>query len=94
MASRVGPAEHLKGFGVEVVVNAPEVGANLHAHCDYVANLRARGPSLFGLAWPVLARGAGELVDFLRHGGDGNGEAWRTRDGISVPGTLLSSSNL
>jgi len=68
MASGVGPAEQLKGFGVEVVVDAPEVGANLQDHCDYVANLRAKGPGLFGLALPMLTSGAGELANFLRHG--------------------------
>ena len=67
MASGVGPAEQLRSFGVEVVHDAPEVGANLHDHCDYIANLRARGPGLFGYTLGTLVRGAGLLVDFVRH---------------------------
>jgi choline dehydrogenase-like flavoprotein len=68
MVSGVGPAEQLRALGVEVVHHAPEVGANLQDHCDYVANLRASGPGLFGIALPMLAIGAGELAKFLRHG--------------------------
>ncbi len=68
MLSGVGPAEQLKAFGVEVVYDAPEVGANLQDHCDYVANLSAKGPGLFGLALPLLTDGPAELANFLRHG--------------------------
>src|SRR5208337_4110139 len=67
MVSGVGPAEQLKGFGVEVVHDAPEVGANLHDHCNYVANLQAKGPRLFGLTVPALLRGVVDLYEFLRH---------------------------
>ncbi len=68
MVSGVGPAEPLKSFGIDVVVDAPEVGSNLQDHCDYVVNLRAKGPGLFGLAWPMLTTGPGEIADFLRRG--------------------------
>ena len=44
MVSGVGPGEALKRFGIEVVQDAPDVGANLQDHCDYVANLIAKGP--------------------------------------------------
>ncbi len=68
LVSGVGPAEQLNGFGVEVVMDAPEVGANLQDHCDYTANLRANGPGLFGYSLPTIIRGVGWLADFLRHG--------------------------
>jgi choline dehydrogenase-like flavoprotein len=68
MVSGVGPADALKSFGIEVVHDAPGVGANLQDHCDYVANLTAKGPGLFGLALPMLATGLKELADFIRHG--------------------------
>jgi choline dehydrogenase-like flavoprotein len=68
MLSGIGPAEHLKSFGIQVIQNAPEVGSNLQDHCDYVANLAAKGPGLFGLALPMLATGAAELAKFIRHG--------------------------
>jgi choline dehydrogenase-like flavoprotein len=67
MVSGIGPAEHLRGVGIDVVADAPEVGANLHDHCNYVANLRAKGPRLFGLTIPTVLRGFGDLYEFLRH---------------------------
>ena len=42
-------ARRSERFGIEVVHDAPDVGANLQDHCDYAANLIARGPGLFGL---------------------------------------------
>jgi choline dehydrogenase-like flavoprotein len=68
MVSGLGPAERLKSFGVDLVHDAPEVGLNLQDHCDYVANLRARGPGLFGIATPMLTQGVGALADYIRHG--------------------------
>ena len=68
MVSGIGPAEHLKSFGIGLVHDAPEVGQNLQDHCDYVANLRAKGPGLFGIASPMLTQGVGALSNYLRHG--------------------------
>jgi len=68
MTSGVGPAEQLKRLGIRVLVDAPEVGANLQDHCDYTANLRATGPGLFGYTLPVLVRGVGWLANFLHQG--------------------------
>ncbi len=68
MVSGVGPGEALKRFGIEVVQDAPDVGANLQDHCDYVANLFAKGPGLFGLALPMLTTGPKEIASFLRRG--------------------------
>jgi choline dehydrogenase-like flavoprotein len=68
MISGVGPGEALRRFGIEVILDSPDVGANLQDHCDYVANLRAKGPGLFGLSWPMLATGPAEIASFLRRG--------------------------
>jgi len=67
MVSGIGPAQHLKGFGIDIVVDAPEVGTNLHDHCNYVANLRAKGPRLFGLTIPALLGNVVDLYEFLRY---------------------------
>ena len=37
MLSGIGPAQHLKDHGIEVVIDRPEVGANLQDHIDYVS---------------------------------------------------------
>ena len=68
MVSGIGPAEHLKSVGIDLVLDAPEVGQNLQDHCDYVANLRANGPGLFGVALPLVTQGVGALASYLRHG--------------------------
>ena len=68
MISGIGPAEHLKSVGIDLVIDAPEVGQNLQDHCDYVANLRANGPGLFGIALPLVTQGVGALASYLRHG--------------------------
>jgi choline dehydrogenase-like flavoprotein len=67
MLSGVGPGETLRRFGIEVVHDAPDVGANLQDHCDYAANLIAKGPGLFGYApsW-MLTKAPQELISFLR----------------------------
>jgi choline dehydrogenase-like flavoprotein len=67
MVSGIGPAEHLKSFGIDLIHDAPEAGLNLQDHCDYVANLRAKGPGLFGIATPMLTQGVGALATYLRH---------------------------
>lgn len=67
MLSGVGPAEHLKAVGVEVVADRGDVGMNLQDHCNFVFNLKAKGPGLFGLSLPLLIRrGAADLYEFLR----------------------------
>jgi choline dehydrogenase len=56
--SGIGPAEHLKALGIPVVLDAPDVGANLQDHLqlrmiykvDGVLTLNKRAGSLFGKA--------------------------------------------
>lgn len=68
MVSGVGPGEHLKGLGIPVVHDAPEVGANLQDHIDYVVNWRAKAKGLFGFSVPVVLRGVGAAFTYLRSG--------------------------
>jgi choline dehydrogenase-like flavoprotein len=89
MVSGVGPAEHLKGHGIEVVGDLPGVGDNLQDHCDYTANLRANGPGLFGFNAPVLLRSVGELSEFWR-----NGRGLLTSNGAEAGGFIKSRPDL
>jgi choline dehydrogenase-like flavoprotein len=41
--SGIGPAEHLRGLGIEVVDDKPAVGADLQDHIDYVSSFDAAG---------------------------------------------------
>ena len=45
MLSGVGPAAHLQRMGVDVVLDAPEVGKNLQDHLDYTVLRKTRAPS-------------------------------------------------
>lgn len=49
MLSGIGPAAHLQSVGVEVLVDAPEVGRNLQDHVDYTVLRRANSRDAIGL---------------------------------------------
>jgi len=57
MLSGIGPAEHLAEHGIDVVVDAPEVGANLQDHLVAGLAPAARGGTLYAAEKPAeLAR--------------------------------------
>lgn len=45
--SGIGPAEELASHGIQVVVNNPNVGANLTEHCEVRMDFEATGPFTF-----------------------------------------------
>lgn len=55
MLSGVGPAAHLRQFGVDVLVDAPDVGKNLQDHVDYTVLRRTRSPHPIGMTLPFIA---------------------------------------
>ncbi|MEP2989668.1 MAG: GMC family oxidoreductase N-terminal domain-containing protein [Parasphingorhabdus sp.] len=46
--SGIGPAEHLKEKGAEVVLEKPEVGSNLKDHIDFVSGYQTESTDLIG----------------------------------------------
>ena len=46
--SGIGPAEHLRALGVEVVDDKPAVGADLQDHIDYVSSFETGSMDFFG----------------------------------------------
>ncbi len=46
--SGIGPAEHLKDKGAEVVLDKPEVGSNLKDHIDFVSGYQTESTDLIG----------------------------------------------
>lgn len=56
MLSGVGPAAHLKENGVEVLVDAPEVGGNLQDHLDYSTLRRSRSSDSIGMNWGTISK--------------------------------------
>lgn len=57
--SGIGPADHLKGLGIDVVHDQPEVGANLQDHLDLYCISEVSGPFTYDryakLHWSAVA---------------------------------------
>jgi choline dehydrogenase-like flavoprotein len=49
MLSGVGPGEHLRANGIEVVAESPEVGANLQDHLDHITLRKAKASGSVGI---------------------------------------------
>jgi choline dehydrogenase-like flavoprotein len=67
MLSGVGPAAHLRECGIEVNVDAPNVGENLQDHLDHSTVMLMKGHGAVGLTLPGIVRYCGEAVRFIRH---------------------------
>jgi choline dehydrogenase len=87
MLSGVGPGAHLREVGVDVLVDLPGVGANLHDHPAAPLVFRTRDISdlmdynnLVQFA-RAKATGTGPLVSNIGEGGG----FWRTRDDLDAP---------
>jgi choline dehydrogenase-like flavoprotein len=46
--SGIGPAEHLRTMGIDVVLDKPAVGADLQDHIDYVSSFETQSTDFFG----------------------------------------------
>ncbi|MBI1364987.1 MAG: glucose-methanol-choline oxidoreductase [Alphaproteobacteria bacterium] len=68
MLSGIGPAAHLKEFGVDVIHDAPEVGGNLQDHLDYIALRRTRSPDTIGMNFSMISRLPGAILAYKKRG--------------------------
>ncbi|WP_428688318.1 GMC family oxidoreductase [Roseibium sp.] len=67
--SGIGPADHLHGLGIEVVLDQPEVGANLQDHLDLYCICEVSGPFTYDrYAKPHWSALAGLQYVFTRRG--------------------------
>jgi len=66
MCSGVGPGEHLRALGLEVVHDSPGVGQNLQDHPDYIVNRKVRTSELMGVSLGGGLRLARELWRYVR----------------------------
>jgi len=87
MLSGVGPADHLKSLGIQVVQDLPGVGGNLQDHLDAAILQYARPRTTYGRSSKLMA-----LYRYLRKKeGPGtspiaeSGGFIRTRDGLAAP---------
>ena len=58
MLSGIGPGEHLREHGIDVLQDASEVGANLQDHIDYISAWKSPRSDTFGLS----VRGTRDLL--------------------------------
>jgi choline dehydrogenase-like flavoprotein len=65
MLSGIGPAEHLKASGVDVVVDRPAVGSNLQDHIDYVSGYETPGRYFLGQTLIGTLTSALDIVKWL-----------------------------
>ncbi|MEQ8935691.1 MAG: GMC family oxidoreductase N-terminal domain-containing protein, partial [Amphiplicatus sp.] len=66
--SGVGPGAHLKERGVEVLVDAPEVGENLQDHLDYAVLRKTGSPDSVGLNVSTIARLLPAIMAYKKRG--------------------------
>ena len=66
MLSGIGPPEHLRSKGIEVVRDSPEVGRNLSDHVDYLDLRESRDPTLFGFTARQALLGPMHLLRYIR----------------------------
>lgn len=87
MLSGIGPGAHLREVGVDVAVDLPGVGQNLHDHPALPLVFRTRGTSdlldhnNLVQFLRAKARGTGPLTSNIGEGGG----FWRTRDDLPAP---------
>lgn len=64
MVSGIGPAKHLQDNGIEVLVDAPQVGKNLQEHVDVILHKRLFRTELFGVSVRGAFRYLWELIKY------------------------------
>lgn len=66
MLSGIGPAEHLKAHGIEVVLDRPAVGGNLQDHIDYVSGWETESNVLMGQSLAGTLKMLAAMVEHRR----------------------------
>src|SRR5690606_39476396 len=65
MLSGIGPAAHLKKMGIEVVLDAPGVGANYHDHPASPMHMETRNGTSYGWSWKATPRNLWCALQYL-----------------------------
>ncbi|HEY7806030.1 MAG TPA: GMC family oxidoreductase N-terminal domain-containing protein, partial [Croceibacterium sp.] len=65
MLSGIGPGEHLREMGIDVVKDVPGVGANYHDHPASPMHMETRNTTSYGLSWQVLPRDIWHFFQYL-----------------------------
>jgi choline dehydrogenase len=91
MLSGIGPAEHLREHGVEVVADSPDVGANLQDHLDVILQWRCTQPITLNANAGLIPKITTLLQWLLKKEGQGSyiptplGAFFSSRPGLAAP---------
>lgn len=66
MLSGIGPAEHLKAHGIDVVLDKPAVGSNLQDHIDYVSGWQTESDVPIGGTLKGTLKMAAAIIEHRR----------------------------
>jgi choline dehydrogenase-like flavoprotein len=66
MLSGIGPAEHLRANGIDLVVDRPAVGSDLQDHIDYVAGFETGGNIFSGNNFGTIVRTGRNVMQWRR----------------------------
>ncbi|WP_250494327.1 GMC family oxidoreductase N-terminal domain-containing protein [Caballeronia sp. GAWG1-1] len=67
MTSGIGPAQHLRSVGIDVIHDLPGVGENLQDHLDVIVNKQVRSTDLYGYSAGGFLRLMSEIVRYRRN---------------------------
>ncbi len=62
MRSGIGPAEHLRALGIDLVLDAPQVGRNLQEHASYSSEFQVDIPT-----WNTMMRPMSMVRELIRY---------------------------
>jgi choline dehydrogenase-like flavoprotein len=65
MLSGIGPAAHLREMGIEVVLDAPGVGANYHDHPASPMHVETDDSTSYGWSWKTVPRNLWCALEYL-----------------------------
>ena len=65
MLSGIGPGEHLREMGIDVIRDVPGVGSNYHDHPASPLHMETDNPTSYGLSWKVLPRDVLHFFQYL-----------------------------
>jgi choline dehydrogenase len=91
MLSGIGPADHLRALGIEVVADRPQVGQNLQDHLDIIVQWRCREPITLNGNSKALTKIVSALDWIVRKSGHASymptaaGAFVSTRAGLAAP---------
>ena len=66
MLSGIGPADHLRTHGIDVIVDRPAVGSHLQDHIDYVTGVETGGDVFLGNNIKTVVKTARSLIEWFR----------------------------